>query len=99
MLVVVAGGASVVVVTGGAVAFDEEPHPANASGTVAHTTAQNRHLPEYHTSSPVPSARRLDESSANYRPAASALASRPRAITRRWISLVPSPINISGASR
>jgi len=35
----------------------------------------------------------------NYLPAASARASKPRAITRRWISLVPSPISISGASR
>ena len=31
--------------------------------------------------------------------AARARASRPRAMTRRWISLVPSPMTISGASR
>ena len=50
-------------------------------------------------SGPGPTCSRSPARSDQRAPHADARASRPRAMTRRWISLVPSPMTMSGASR
>ena len=47
----------------------------------------------------APTTRRGDDVEEAAQPRPRARASRPRAITMRWISLVPSPMIMSGASR